>query len=108
MPLLPIDLQTVFSQANQVGREQAVQQQAPPQAQAQAASQLVKESQARDTQVNETRNAGDGAEAIKDEEGRQPPGRRRRRGRAARPSPPARRKPVFTDPELGQHVDIRR
>lgn len=106
MPLLPIDLQTVFSQANQVGREQQAQQQAPPQAQAQAAAELVREAQARDTQVNETRDAGDGAEAIKDEEGRKPRGRRRRRERAAKPSP-ARRRPVFTDPELGQHVDIR-
>ena len=106
MPLLPIDLQTAFSQTNQVGREQATQQQASPQAQAQAASELVKEAQARDAQVNETRNAGDGAEAIKDEEGRRPRGRRRRRERAAKLTPP--RKPVFTDPELGQHVDIRR
>ncbi len=105
MPLLPIDLQTIFSQANQVGREQAVQQQAPPQAQAQAASELVREAQTRDTQVNETRNAGDGAEAIKDKEGRRRWGRRRRR--SPEPAPTSERKAAFTDPELGQHVDIR-
>lgn len=104
MPLLPIDLQTVFSQANQVGRDQAVQQQAPPQAQAQAASEIVREAQARDTQVNETRNAGDGAEAVKDEEGRRRRGRRGRRAREPKPAPA--RRTEFTDPELGQHVDI--
>ncbi len=105
MPLLPIDLQTVFSQTNQVGREQAVQQQAPPEAQAQAASALAQQALVRDTQVNESADAGDGAEQVKNEQG----GRRRRRGRGRarerKPEPPPRR-PVFSDPELGQHIDI--
>jgi hypothetical protein len=104
MPLLPIDLQTVFSQTNQVGRDQAVQQQASPLAQAQAASEIVREAQARDAQVNEATNTGDGVEAVKDDKGRRRRGRRRR-GRQAPAAAPAR-KPAFTDPELGQHIDI--
>jgi hypothetical protein len=105
MPLLPIDLQTVFSQTNQVGREQAVQQQAPPLAQAQAGLEIAQQAQARDTQVNQANDAGDGAEQIKE---RETGGRRgrRRRSRAREPKAEPRRKPVFTDPELGQHVDI--
>ena len=103
MPLLPIDLQTVFSQVNQVGRDQALQQQASPQAQAQAAAELVREAQAKDAQVNETRSAGEGAEPVKEREGRKG-GRRRPRGREAQPAPA--RRPVFSDPELGRHVDI--
>jgi len=105
MPLLPIDLQTVFSQANQVGREQAALQQASPEAQAQAASELVRQAQARDTQVTESRDAGNGAEAVKDEEGGgRKPGRRR--GHPREQKTQAQDRPVFTDPELGQHVDI--
>jgi hypothetical protein len=105
MPLLPIDLQTVFSQTNQVGRDQAVQQQAPPAAQAQAASELARQAQVRDTQVNESSDAGDGAEAVKDEEGgRRRRGRARGRARERKTEPP--RRPAFTDPELGQHIDI--
>jgi hypothetical protein len=106
MPLLPIDLQTVFSQSNQVGRDQALQQQAPPQAQAQAATEIVREAQARDTQVNESRDAGDGAEAVKDKDkGRRRLGRRGHKRAEAKAEVPSR-KPVFTDPELGQNVDI--
>ncbi len=105
MPLLPIDLQTVFSQTNQVGRDQAVQQQAPPLAQAQAGSELARQAQVRDTQVNESNDAGDGAEPVKDEEaGGRRRGRGRGRARERKAEPP--RRPVFTDPELGQHVDI--
>ncbi len=105
MPLLPIDLQTAFSQTNQVGRDQAVQQQAPPLAQAQAATELAQQAQVRDTQVNESSDAGDGAEAVKDKEagGRRP---RRGRGRPREQKAEPQRRPVFTDPELGQHVDI--
>jgi hypothetical protein len=104
MPLLPIDLQTVFSQANQVGREQALQQQASPEAQAQAASALVREAEARDTQVNQSQDAGDGVEAAKDQEGGGS-GTRKRRGREQH-KPDRESRPVFTDPDLGRHVDI--
>jgi hypothetical protein len=107
MPLLPIDLQIVISQSNEVGREQAVQQQAPPAAQAQAGSELARQAQVRDTQVNQSSDAGDGAETIKnDKSGGQKPGRRR--GRKKEPKAPPAPRPVWSDPELGQHVDITR
>ena len=44
---MPIDLQTMFSQMNQVGKDQAVQRQVAPEAQALQASELVKETETR-------------------------------------------------------------
>ncbi len=54
MPLLPIDLQTLFSQANQVSKEQAIQKEAAPLAQSQQGAQMVQKTEQRDNAVNET------------------------------------------------------
>ena len=48
MALLPIDLQTLFTQATQVGKEQAVQKDAPPAAQSLQGAQLVQQTETRD------------------------------------------------------------
>ena len=61
MPLLPIDLQTLFSQSNQVGKEQAIQKEATPAAQSLQGSQLVQKTEQRDNDVNETPNQEEGA-----------------------------------------------
>jgi hypothetical protein len=112
MPLLPIDLQTMFSQMSQIGREQAVQKEVPPQYQAVQAEQIVRRTEHDDKAVNQAREPEEGPERVK-EQGR----RRRRRG-----SPPERgrkgggpapvegqqpeRRQVFEDPALGHNVDL--
>jgi hypothetical protein len=110
MPLLPIDLQTMFSQMSQIGREQAVQKEVPPQYQAVQAEQLVRKSEHDDKAVNQAREPGEkeGAEKVGDS-GR----RRRRRGgpRERRAAPageeaPQERRKVFEDPALGHNVDL--
>ena len=103
MPILPIDLQTMFAQMNQVGKEQAQQEHAAPAAQSQHASALVRESQSRDASVNEANDVGEGVESVGDEdekEGREG-GARKRKGQARE-----ERREVFTDPDLGQNIDI--
>jgi hypothetical protein len=107
MPLLPIDLQTLFSQAHQVGKEQSVQKDMVPNAQAAQGSLLARETETRDKKVNETQKQEDGTEKIRQKsrregrKGRNPPESEEEKKKSAKD-----RRDVFRDPELGSHVDI--
>jgi len=103
---LPIDLQTLFTQTTQVGREQAAQKDAAPQAQLLQGGQLVQKSDLLDHTVNETREDDNEAEKVKDRSRRGADRRRRRPGakRAAAAAPPA--PAVVRDPDLGRNIDI--
>jgi hypothetical protein len=111
VPLLPIDLQTLFGQSTQVGREQNAQREGVPLAQSVQGATIARQAAAKDAAVNETRQQDEGPEQarIRDR-------RRRRRGTGAdaranerRPPEPAP-KPAETeiarDPALGRNVDI--
>ena len=106
MPLLPIDMQTVFAHLNQVGREQAVQRASAPEAQAFQASEMVKKTEERDNSVNESQEVGEGTEKVREQEER----RRRRREARERDADERREEDrgrnVFQDPDLGHHIDI--
>jgi hypothetical protein len=104
--LLPIDLQTLFSQANQVGKEQAVQKESTPTAQSLQGAQLVEKTEQRDNDVNATPTQEEGAEKVKDK-ARRGADRKRRQSSPKRPAAPgAPAKDVVRDPELGRNVDI--
>jgi hypothetical protein len=107
VPLLPIDLQTLFSQANQVGKEQAVQKDASPTHQSLQGSQLVQKTEQRDNDVTETPTTEEGAEKIKDRE-RRAAERRGKRGKEPKKgtAPAPAEKDVVRDPALGRNVDI--
>jgi hypothetical protein len=110
--LLPIDLQTLFTQATQVGKEQAAQKDAPPAAQSLQGAQLAQKAESRDTSVNETHDQEEGPESVRDRT-RRGAERRRRQKKDAR-TPPSRNAPaaqapgsdVVRDPALGRNVDI--
>jgi len=106
MPILPIDLQTLFSQLNQVGKEQAVQKEVPPLAQSLQASEIVKKTEAADNSVNQTREVEQGAEKVKNEkEG----GHKRKASEKEKKKKEGRAvsgRPCFEDPNLGHHVNL--
>ena len=106
MPLLPIDLQTMFSQMSQVGREQAAQKDVPPHYQAAQAAELAKKSEHDDKAVNQAREPGEGPEKVKEEAGGRGRGRGRGRQRpeSGKGAPAARS--VVEDPALGHNVDL--
>jgi hypothetical protein len=110
MAILPIDLQTLFTQSNQVGKEQAAQKDAAPVAQSVQASQLAQKAALRDAAVNETEHQEEGPERLRDRE-RRGAGRRRggqeRKDRGPEAEPP-RAADVVTDPDLGRTIDITR
>jgi hypothetical protein len=104
--LLPIDLQTLFTQAFQVGKAQAAQKDAPPAAQALQGAQLVQRTENRDTSVNETHDQEEGPEKARDR-GRRGAERRKRQPKGEHPPgalPHAAN--VVRDPALGRNVDI--
>ncbi len=114
MPLLPVDLQTLFGQTPQVGKEQGARQEGVPQAQAQQAGQVVQRTLRDDTSVPQTRDPDEGPEEARiraqRERERRREGRRRAREAPAKPaparpsSPPA--KEPLRDPALGRNVDV--
>ena len=109
MPLLPIDLQTLFGQSTQVGREQNAQREGVPLAQSVQGAAIARQAAAKDAAVNETRQQDEGPEQarIRDR-------RRRRRGADARggdrrppgPAPKPEETEIARDPALGRNVDI--
>jgi hypothetical protein len=107
MALLPIDLQTLFTQSTQVGKEQAAQKDAPPAAQSLQGAQLAQKADIRDTTVNETHDQEEGPEQVKNRARRGAERRKgRQKGKQAKPpaAPPA--SDVVRDPALGRNVDI--
>lgn len=106
MPLLPIDLQTLFTQANQVGREQAAQKDALPQAQSLQGAQMAQKTEQRDNAVNETHDQQEGPEQVKDRTRRGAERKRRKGAQKGAPAEPPAQKSVVSDPALGRNVDI--
>ena len=107
MPILPIDLQTLFGQSIQVGKEQAIQKDASPLAQSAQGAQLVQKTEVRDTSVNEAPAEEEGPEQVKDRTRRGAERRRRQAGKKQPPAaPPSPARGVLSDPALGRNVDI--
>jgi hypothetical protein len=105
MPLLPIDLQTMFSHMNQVGKEQALQKDVSPLQQSLQGSEIAKDSKEIDTTVNETDEVGEGLEKIKDEEKKkeQEQGKKQQKKKEQNNDKQEER---LKEPYLGHHIDI--
>ncbi len=106
MALLPIDLQTNFMQATQVGKEQSVQKDAAPLAQSLQGAQLVQKTEQQDKDVNETHDQEEGPEQVKDRARRGADRKRRQAAEKRKPAAPRPPKDVMRDPALGRNVDI--
>jgi hypothetical protein len=107
MPLLPIDLQTLFAQLNQVGKEQAAQKELVPNAQAVQGSQLARQTDERDNKVNATQpQEQKGAEPVRGRNRRERKRKRAPREAAKEEKPASVKKDVFQDPALGSRIDI--
>ena len=104
MPLLPIDLQTMFAQMNQVGKEQAVQKDFSPHAQLAKGAEMAQKAKAGDDSVPEDHDVGEGLEKVKEEKQRE----KNETGREKKEKEKSaeEEKPVFEDPDLGLHINI--
>jgi hypothetical protein len=106
MPILPIDLQTLFSNMNTVGKDQAVQKDVPPEQQNLQGSQIAKTTLEKDNEVNLTEELDDGSEPIKDQESESGKGSGKNRKKKENEEKDGKKEDPFQDPDLGQHIDI--
>ncbi|MBN2532495.1 MAG: hypothetical protein JXB88_06360 [Spirochaetales bacterium] len=106
MPLLPIDLQTMFSHMNQIGKEQALQKEISPLQQSLQGEEIAKDSKERDTTINETDEVGEGLEKIKDKEKKKESEQGSGQNKKEKQKENTEQKEFFKEPYLGQHIDI--
>jgi hypothetical protein len=107
MPLLPIDLQIMFSQMSHVGKEQAVQRDVMPQYQFVQGTEMVQKAEHDDSAVNQSQQLGEGPEKVKEQEEKEK--RQHSQGQPKGGSGESAReekKQIFEDPDLGHHVDL--
>ena len=106
MSVRPIDLQTLFSHLNQVGREQAHEKNAAVLQQAQHGQEMVKNAEEADHHINEAEKTEDGLESIKDEKEEKPPGGDSGAKEKEEEKKDEKKPVYFKDPDLGHNIDI--
>ena len=104
MPLLPIDLQTMFAQMIQVGKEQAVQKEINPQAQIAQGTEIARRTEQQNSSVNETHDVGEGLEQVNEESEQKQ--RSASNSNKREKEQESEKKEYFEDPDLGHHIDI--
>jgi len=107
MAISPIDLQTLFSQVDKVGRTQIAQREGQALAQSMQGVEIQRKTEAQIRQVNEAQNTGEGIEKVNDNSQKQNTG-----GKKDERKPGEKEKTekehlsVLRDPSLGNKIDI--
>jgi hypothetical protein len=105
MAIAPIDLQTLFTQLDKVGRAHASQKEGQSIQQAVQSVQIQRKTEELINQVNEAQNTGEGAEKINDH-GRRQNGRENSGKRQKEDTEDEVQASVLRDPSLGRNIDI--
>jgi type II secretory pathway pseudopilin PulG len=105
MAISPIDLQTLFTQVDKIGKQEAAQREgaAIQQAIQQARSQQVTE--AKINAVNEAPDQGEGAEGVRDGGGGRPESGARKKAEEEADGD-EKKEDVIRDPDLGRNIDV--
>lgn len=104
MPILPIDLQTLFGQMNQVGKEQAAMKDGAELQASMQNMQAAKQVEEKDNSVNQSEDLGEGIEKAKNDNQQ---GQEKKQKKDKRDGDATDKKQeFFTDPSLGRHIDI--
>ena len=109
MAIQPIDLQTLFTQVDKVGKSQASQRDGLAVHQAMQGIQIQRKTEELMQAVNQAQNTGEGAEKINDRrEQKQGQARREKKEREEHEEQAAEsvRSTVNCDPGLGKNIDI--
>jgi hypothetical protein len=109
MAILPIDLQTLFSQMDKVGKSQAMQREGQQIQESIQQIQIQKKNEQNIQSVNQSQDLGGEAETIKDEKrhgGREYDGGARERQREEELSAAEEERDLIRDPALGRNIDI--
>ena len=109
MALAPIDLQTLFTQVDKVGKAQAAQKEGQALQQAMQGVQLQKKTDEQLQQINETQNTGEGVDKVNDRSSRQNNEKKNKEKQTGDFEEDMEEQPlaaVLRDPALGNKIDI--
>ncbi|GHV11019.1 hypothetical protein FACS189491_01530 [Spirochaetia bacterium] len=111
MAIQPIDLQTLFTQMDKVGKDQAVQKEGVAIQQSIQSQQMQKRTDALIQSVNEAQDTGQGTEGINDRNARkrqhdETPGDGGKKPGSGDETAAAENAAVFRDPALGRNIDF--
>jgi hypothetical protein len=105
MAIQPIDLQTLFTQVEKVGKTQASQKEGAMIQQAIQSVNIQRRTDENIQSVNETQDTGRGAEEINDRNARRRQAEENEGGRDKGEEEKSKA-PVFRDPALGKYIDF--
>jgi len=106
MPLLPIDLQTMFLNMDHVGKDQATIKNAIVNSQALQATEIVKKTEQNDNAVNVTKDLEEGVNKISEEEKKKNKNKSKNQKEDNDNASENNKKEIVKDPDLGHHIDI--
>jgi hypothetical protein len=108
MAIQPIDLQTLFTQLDKVGKEQSNQKDGLQLQQALQSAQMQRKTEERIQSVNESQDTGEGMERVKDRNGRT--AQKQGGGGKEKQDNPGEEEgselTVIRDPSLGKNIDL--
>jgi len=108
MAITPIDLQTIFSQVDKVGKTQAAVKEGQALHQSIQGNQVQRKLEEQIQQVNETQNTGEGVDKINDHNQKHGAGSGNKKNKREdeQEEEAQKDKPVLRDPSLGNKIDI--
>jgi hypothetical protein len=108
MSIKPVDLQTLFMQMNQVGKEQALGKEAQVQGQDHEIAKMLQEEDQRDHSINKAEEAGDEANKVKGEKehGGEYAETDEKGSKHKESTEHESEAEVLQDPNLGRHIDL--
>jgi hypothetical protein len=108
MAITPIDLQTLFTQLDKIGKTQASQKEGLALQQSMQSVQLQKKTNEQIQQINEAQNTGEGAEKINDHDGSSGQNQKKSGKKKEQEEQEEEKETVSVlhDPSLGKKIDI--
>ncbi|GHU23176.1 hypothetical protein FACS1894172_19860 [Spirochaetia bacterium] len=108
MAVQPIDLQTLFTQVEKIGKEQGALREGAALHQAWQGAESQRKLDEHIRAVNESQNIGEGVEPVKDRRGGRNSGKEHKRHNSEQDSTDSgySNAPIFKDPALGKNLDF--
>jgi len=106
MAITPIDLQTLFTQIDKVGKTQAFQREGLAIQQSMHGVQLQKKANEQIHQINEAQDTGEGAEKINDNRGGSDQNQKNNGKKKNQKDEEKDTISVLNDPSLGKKIDV--
>jgi type II secretory pathway pseudopilin PulG len=106
MALSPIDMQTLFSQMDKVGKQEAAQKEGAALLQAIQQAKHQQQTDEKIRSVNEAQDTGEGTEGVKDKKGGQARQEGKGHAHAGETAKENAEDGVIRDPDLGTNLDV--